>query len=244
MKYFFICLCFFLQACSTLKIPNTYQYKEITTSTFTLASWQKLTNSYSPIRIYVEGDGYAFDQNGKATNDPTPISTIVRKLAFNDYNPNVIYFARPCQFIQNALCTKDCWSIGRFSQNAIQALYEASKKIAKQQEIIFIGYSGGALLTGLVIQEYKDLNVIKWITLAGLLDHKAWSDYLHLYPLTKSLNLNSLPTINQIHFIGEKDNVIPLDLQRKITKNKNLYIIKNATHNKNLEQIFPLIYQE
>ena len=234
----------FLTCCSTLKIPSTYTYQQIETQTYTLATWQKITNSKSPIRFYIEGDGYAFDKWGKPTNDPTPISTIVRKMAFNDYNPNVVYIARPCQFIQTSLCTKESWSTGRFSYAAVQALYETTKKIAKNRPIIYIGYSGGALLSGLVIQEFPQLNVIKWITVAGLLDHKAWSDYLKLYPLSDSLNLEKLPSISQSHYIGDNDSVIPLDLMKKITHEKNLYIINNATHNNNLEQIFPLIYKE
>ncbi len=235
---------FFLSSCTTLKIPSTYHYQAIKTQTFTLATWQKITDPDAPIRIYVEGDGNAFDKWGNPTNNPTPKSTFVREMAFNDYNPNVVYIARPCQFIQTKLCTKECWSTGRFSYQAVQALYEATKKISHNKPIIYIGYSGGALLTGLVIQEFPQINVIKWITIAGLLDHKAWSDYLNLYPLTKSLNLKKLPNLPQLHYIGKNDSVIPLPLIKKITHGKNLYIINNATHNSNLEQIFPLIYKE
>lgn len=244
MRYFLLLILTFLSACSSITIPENYVYKEIQTTTFALASWQKITNKTDPIRIYVEGDGYAFDQKGNPTDDPTPISTLVRELAFNDYNSNVVYLARPCQFIQTKLCTADCWSAGRFSYHAAVALYEASKKISQGQHIIYIGYSGGALLTGLVIQEFPDLPVKKWITLAGLLNHKAWSEYLHLYPLTHSMNLQELPAIEQKHFIGDKDAVIPLPLMRQLADEKNLIIIPNAGHNKGLKNISSLLYKE
>lgn len=234
----------FLSSCSSVTVPTSYTYSEAATKTHVLASWQKITDKTSPLRIYVEGDGYAFDRHGNPTDDPTPKSTLVRELAFNDPNPNAAYVARPCQFIKTELCTEKAWSTGRFSQEAVQALYEASIAMAGGREIIYIGYSGGALLTGLVIQEYPDLNVKKWITLAGLLDHKAWSDYMHLHPLSDSLNLTELPDIPQIHFIGSRDKIIPLPLMQNITKGKNLVIVKNAGHNSGLEQIRERLYRE
>lgn len=244
MRYFLFLFIMFLPACSGITVPNTFTYKEAATATHTLASWQKITDKTAPLRIYVEGDGYAFDRFGNPTDDPTPKSTLVRKLAFNDPNPNVAYVARPCQFIKTALCTQKAWSTGRFSKEAVQALYEASKAMAEGREIIYIGYSGGALLTGLAIQEYPDLNVKKWITLAGLLDHKAWTDCMHLYPLTHSLNLTKLPDIPQIHFIGGRDKIIPLPFMQKTAKGKKLVVIKNAEHNQGLEQAAEQLYRE
>lgn len=244
MKYLLIIFILFLPSCSGITVPETFIYQETATATHTLASWQKITSPAAPLRIYVEGDGYAFDRHGNPTDDPTPKSTLVRKLAFNDPNPNVAYVARPCQFIKSGLCTEKEWSTGRFSKEAVQALYETSKALAGKRKIIYIGYSAGALLTGLVIQEYPDLAVKKWITLAGLLDHKAWSDYLHLYPLTDSMNLKTLPQIPQCHYLGDNDTVIPITLMQKITKGNNLHIVKNATHTNGLERIFPKIYQE
>ena len=48
-----------LGGCQTLVIPDTFTYKEIETDTYKLASWQKITDTKSPVRIYIEGDGYA-----------------------------------------------------------------------------------------------------------------------------------------------------------------------------------------
>lgn len=244
MRYLLLLFILFLPACSGITVPETFTYQETATATHTLANWQKITDPKAPLRIYVEGDGYAFDRYGNPTDDPTPKSTLVRKLAFSDPNPNVAYVARPCQYIKTELCTQKAWSTGRFSKEAVQALYETSKAMAGEREIIYIGYSGGALLTGLVIQEYPDLKVKKWITLAGLLDHKAWSDYMHLYPLSHSLNLTKLPDIPQIHFIGDRDKVVPLPFMQKITKGNNLVVIKNADHNNGLEQTAKQLYHE
>lgn len=244
MKKNVFVLLLLLSACTGIAVPETYVFREIPTATHTLASWQKITDKNAPVRIYVEGDGYAFDRYGNPADDPTPKSTLMRELAFHDPNPNAAYVARPCQFVKTELCTEQAWSTGRFSKEAVQALYEASKALADGRDIIYIGYSGGALLTGLVIQEYPDLPVKKWITLAGLLDHKAWSDCMHLYPLSHSLNLTKLPDIAQIHFIGDKDKIIPLAFMQKITEGKNLVVVKNAEHNKGLEQIAERLYRE
>lgn len=252
MKNFFRIIFFFIlainvfgiQACAKLHIPDTYAYRECATSTFRLATWQKITDRTAPVRIYVEGDGYAFDSKGNPRDAPTPVSTIVRELAFNDPHANVVYMARPCQFIQTKLCTAECWSTGRFSADAVSALYEASRKISRGRDIVYIGYSGGAMLTGLVIQEYPDLPVKKWITIAGLLDHEAWTKKLRLNPLTQSLNLKKLPDIPQVHFIGDRDKVIPLSFMKKAAKGKPLRIISNASHNENLELAFDDIYAE
>ena len=83
----------FLVGCTTIKVPADFVYKEVETRDFILASWQKVTNPAAPYKIYIEGDGYAFNARGKATQDPTPRGTLVRELAFGDNSPNVIYRA-------------------------------------------------------------------------------------------------------------------------------------------------------
>ena len=93
----------FLVGCTTIKVPADFVYKEVETRDFILASWQKVTNPAAPYKIYIEGDGYAFNARGKATQDPTPRGTLVRELAFGDNSPNIIYLARPCQYIKLSL---------------------------------------------------------------------------------------------------------------------------------------------
>lgn len=105
----------FLTGCSTIKAPVDFVYKEIETRDFTIATWQKVTNPAVPYKIYIEGDGYAFNAHGRATQDPTPRGTLVRELAFDDKNPNVIYLARPCQYVKSPICSKRHWTTARFA---------------------------------------------------------------------------------------------------------------------------------
>ncbi len=116
-------------------MPAEFVYKEVETRNFTLASWQKVTNPAAPYKIYIEGDGYAFNARGKATQDQTPRGTLVRELAFGDDSPNVIYFARPCQYIKSPICSKRHWTTARFALEVINAEYEAIKNIADNNPV-------------------------------------------------------------------------------------------------------------
>lgn len=51
------------------------------TRDFTIANWQKVTEPNGTYKIYIEGDGYAFNAHGHPTPDLTPKGTLVRELA-------------------------------------------------------------------------------------------------------------------------------------------------------------------
>lgn len=112
----------------------------------------------------------------------------------------------------------------------MQDTADAIKQIAQDKEIVLIGYSGGALLSGLIIQNYPDLKIKKWITIAGVLNHSDWTNFFGDNPLTKSLDLDSLPLVEQEHYAGAKDKIVPLELSKKWTKDKNLIIAPKANH--------------
>lgn len=126
-------------------MPAEFVYKEVETRNFTLASWQKVTNPAAPYKIYIEGDGYAFNARGKATQDQTPRGTLVRELAFGDDSQNVIYFARPCQYIKSPICSKRHWTTARFALEVINAEYEAIKNIADNNPVKTPDYANMSL---------------------------------------------------------------------------------------------------
>ena len=242
MKKIYLFFLFMLCGCQPIKIPESFTYEEIQTSSYKLASWQKLTDIQSPIHIYIEGDGYAFNHLGYPTTNPTPRGTFLRKIAFNDPNPNVIYLARPCQYVEDHLCTVKDWTTGRFSQKILDSTTEAIRNISKRRPIILIGYSGGALLTGLVINQNPELPIKKWITLAGVLNHNLWTKSLNLPPLSDSLDLEKLPKVNQIHLIGDKDKIVSYKITESLVNKKDLFLIQNATHNKGFQNYYSFIY--
>lgn len=210
--------------------PYSFTYTPVQAGEFEIASWHHLTNASDPIHIYIEGDGYAFDRHGHPTRNPTPRKNLVRNLAARDDASNVAYVARPCQYIKSPNCDVSDWTDGRFSTAVLESMHAAIKTIAKNRPIVLIGYSGGAMISGLLIQKYPDLNVQKWITIAGVLNHNDWTAYFEDTPLQKSLNMTKLPQISQTHYIADGDKVVPNELSRKWAKESDIIVIKDARH--------------
>ena len=240
---------FLLSGCSTLTIPPEYRYIEIQTSSFKLASWQKITEPRAPYKIYIEGDGAAFRSDGSVSYDPTPRSTLLREIAFGDTHPNVIYLARPCQFVKGAECQPKYWSTARFSPESVQAEYEAVKSVAGRNPVTLVGFSGGAQIAGLIAVKYADLNVRKLVTIAGNLDVKGWTDYHNLPPLSLSDDLadrkSEYAKFTQIHYIGERDsNIIPEITKNFVPDSAQIVYVKEATHNSGWEDKFADIRAE
>lgn len=239
----------FLAGCTSVSAPDDYVYKEVETRDFTIATWQKITNPQEVYKIYIEGDGYAFDLHGKPTQDPTPKGTLVRELAFGDNSPNVIYLARPCQYVKSPICSVRHWTTARFAPEIINAEYETIKQIAGNHPVILIGFSGGAQIAGLIATAKPGLNVKKIITIAGNLDHLAWTQYYSLPSLTESMNLESyrkqFAKIPQIHYVGSNDKIMPPVLIREFINNDDLIVeISGATHNEGWENIYNKIWSE
>ena len=212
------------------RAPADFMPITINAGNFEIATLQKTTNQSDPIHVYLEGDGHAFDGRGVPTRDPTPRGTFLRELATSDASANVVYMARPCQYIMSPACDVSDWTDGRFSPQIIESAATAIKQIAGTRPIILVGYSGGALLSGLVIEKYPELNVKKWITIAGVLNHSDWTDFFGDSPLTHSINLNVLPRVHQLHYAAENDKTVPNSLTIQWTGGADTIIIPNATH--------------
>ncbi len=250
MKILSILLCLALTACATkLVVPDSFRTQEVQTDTFRLAAWVKATDATKPYKIYIEGDGHAFNRYGYPTSDPTPRGTTLREIAFQDPSPNVIYLARPCQYVKDTFCAQRHWTTARFAPEAIQATHQALKKLTQDKPLILIGYSGGAQVAGLVATTKPDLKVKKLITLAGNLDHEAWTAQKNFLPLNESLSLTDYRALylkfSQVHYVGEKDPVIPPEITENFIQNPALiHLVPNASHHKGFEGIYPLIWAE
>lgn len=238
-----------LSGCVSITAPADYVYKEIKTRDFTIATWQKITNPTSIYKVYIEGDGYAFNSYGKPSQDPTPRGTLVRELAFGDKSPNVIYLARPCQYVKSQICSVRHWTTARFAPEIINAEYETIKQIAGNHPVILIGFSGGAQIAGLVATAKLGLNVKKIITIAGNLDHLSWTQYHNLPALNESMNLESyyeqFAGVPQIHYVGSDDKVMPPVLVREFIGNDDLVVeVNRANHNEGWESIYNKVWSE
>ena len=230
-RVLFICLFAFVGCVGTRLDDNMTVFKPKNHDLYSVATIQKITNTTDPIHVYIEGDGRPFNAHGRITGDPTPHSRFMRDMANADKSPNVLYIARPCQFVMDKKCDSTDWTDGRFSSAMVDSMATAIKTIVETRPVILIGYSGGAMISGLIIQNHKDIDAKQWITIAGVLNHADWTEYFNDAPLTQSLNLNTLPRVSQVHYVAQNDKTVPYSLSKKwIGKNK-MVTIPNADHN-------------
>ena len=177
-----------------------------------------------PLTIYIEGDGLAWLNRSTPSADPTPRDpTALRMaLAHGQGADNIVYVARACQYTdaQRSGCSVDDWTQGRFAPSLIMASDQAIsrlKALSGASGLILVGYSGGAAVAALVAQRRDD--VLALVTVAGNLDHKAWTEHHRVLPLTKSLNpsdhAGQLRTLPQRHWLGGQDRVMPPELGQR-----------------------------
>lgn len=169
------------------------------------------------MRVYIEGDGFAWRTRSQLSNDPTPINPLAAKLMSIDPSHCKVYLARPCQYTQESQCSSQYWSNRRFSPEVIQSYSEALDQIKKSYGIktfTLIGYSGGGAVAALSTAKRNDVKQL--ISIAGNLDIEAWINYHHLSSLDGSLNpadeSKKLSEIDQLHLIGRRDAIIPIDV--------------------------------
>lgn len=172
------------------------------------------------LTVYLEGDGLAWLSATRPSPNPTPLSPMALLLAQADPGPAVA-LARPCQF--RALIAKPCdsryWTSHRFAPEVIAATSLAISQLKEQTKakgLRLVGYSGGAAVAALVAVQRDD--VLELITVAGNLDHLAWTRLHRLTPLHGSLNpleaAQTLSHLPQLHFVGSKDKNIPPGIAR------------------------------
>lgn len=224
-----MCLPFFLlTGCALLESPAarlvsaaaqegfTQQYLQ--GGDFELFSLQRFTAPHeNTLTVYVEGDGRSWRNRSTPSSDPTPSRSVVYELARRDHAPNVLYLARPCQYLDaNALqhCSVRYWTQQRFAPEVVEGYLELLQALIVDKdfrEVTLIGYSGGGMIAMLVASR---LSVpVKVVTVASVLDHKAWTDFHRVSPLVGSMDLMAavpvLGRIRQLHLMGSEDQIVP-----------------------------------
>lgn len=188
----------------------------IDTPVFSLqAYYPRSLENAETLTVYIEGDGLAWVGSTTISFDPTPIDPLALKLAIRDPRA-AVYLARPCQYTsagRNLECQPKYWTSHRFAAEAvdsISAAIDALKTRFDASRLVLVGYSGGGAVAALVAARRHDVD--RLITVAGNLDHYAWTTAHRLSPLVGSLNPSdfaaSLLAIPQVHFVGGKDKVV------------------------------------
>jgi predicted esterase len=111
-------------------------------------------------------------------------------------------------------CQQRYWTNGRFAPEVVAANSQAVgvlKDWFGASELTLVGYSGGAAIAAMVAAVRQDVS--RLVTVAGNLDHRAWTAYQRVQPLSGSLNAvdfaSALAHVSQMHFVGAEDKVIP-----------------------------------
>jgi hypothetical protein len=191
------------------------------TSDYVLAGFLKAGGGKA-LAVYLEGDGRAYLSRSSPSSDPTPSDPLALRLALTDPAPAVLYLARPCQFVEGGEargCIPEAWTTGRLSPRVLEALNQAldqAKARTRAERLYLIGYSGGGGLAVLLAARRNDVDGV--LTVAGLLDHAAWTAGHGVTPLAGSLNpVDAAPRVQslpQTHFVGSRDEVVPESVAR------------------------------
>ena len=181
--------------------------------------------STKELAIYIEGDGLAWINRSTPSFNPTPANPLALQLALQDDKP-AAYLARPCQYVnfdQSPNCSQKYWTSYRFAPEVIYATNQAIDQLKLKfgaKTLVLIGYSGGGAVAALVAAQRKDVSYL--MTIAGNLDHQAWTNKQQLIALGNSLNpvdfSDKLQNVKQTHYVGGKDNITGEFVARSYSK--------------------------
>jgi pimeloyl-ACP methyl ester carboxylesterase len=137
-------------------------------------------------------------------------------LAIADPGAPVFYLSRPCQFMawQAEACPTRLWAEGRFGGDVIAAMdgaVVAAERRVHATGLVLVGFSGGAAVAALLALRHPETELL--VTVAGVVDHAAWTRLHRVAPLEKSLNpadqVEKLARIRQMHLVGTVDRNVP-----------------------------------
>lgn len=171
-------------------------------------------NHMETLHIYLDGDGSPWQNSHWPSDDPTPRSTLILELIWQDNAPALL-LGRPCYYglAHTPDCEKKFWTSHRYGHTVIASMVQALQgwlTSRSYSKLNLIGYSGGGTLATLMAHRLPDVDTL--VTIAANLDVSAWSGYLGYTPLTDSLNpadYSLPPHIAQIHLAGLEDSIVP-----------------------------------
>ncbi len=200
--------------------------ENVQTSSFLIVTWSRITPPATSLHVYIEGDGFAWQSRTRPSDDPTPHNPVGLTLAATDTRANVLYLARPCQFVGPELpadCSVRWWTEDRFSAEVLEAMNEALDRFVARYpgvQLDLTGYSGGGNMAALLAERRKDVRSLR--TVAGNLDVAYVNALHHVSAMPDSLNAidsaASLRHIPQLHLSGDADKTVPSDVARRFVQ--------------------------
>lgn len=190
--------------------------------------------------VYIEGDGRAWVTPSRASDDPTPTDPIALRLAMAHPSGEAVWIARPCQYqgAGSPACGSDWWTRARFAPEVIAAMdtaLDVMKARHGAKRLVLVGYSGGGAVAALLAAHRKDVE--RLVTVAGNLDHRAWTQHHAISPLVVSLDardvMPDLRDLQQVHIAGSRDRVMPVAIVQNFAERmgpKARFVVIDADH--------------
>jgi predicted esterase len=230
---------------------SALQEEVIRTSHYDLKAFGRVQAQGEPLVVFIEGDGLAWRNRRVPSEDPSPTDPIALRLATIDKSPNVLYLARPCQYVSDTRCNVTHWTSHRYEDAVIEAHHQAIQNYMNRHNlkgVRLVGFSGGGAVAALLASRRND--VIDLRTVAGNLDIQAHSDWHGVSQLSGSLNpvdyASRLAHVPQIHYIGGKDKVVPAQIYQSYALRLALHqirekctqsvVVTKASHEKGWEE--------
>ena len=178
-----------------------------------VAVWVRPGATRQCVRVYIEGDGLAWQSRHRVSMDPTPVDPTGLRLALADPSQaTLVYLARPCQYegANTAACHPIDWTDGRFGDLVLESMDARLDDVIgshPEADLTLIGFSGGGVVAALLSARREDVD--RLVTIAAPLDLEDWARTQGFPPLVSShspidaiADLRSLP---QDHFAGTED---------------------------------------
>ncbi len=275
MRYFIkktITLCsiatgLFLSACSVLSLPERQivadqiasngqmvQKVFIADKIWLLSYMKPAALQHEHLRIYIEGDGFAYISSTVSSPDPTPLNPVMLEMAAADTSANVLYMARPCQYtMPQVVCDEQLWTTHRYSKSVVSMYNSLLDNIKKKHGIKsfdLVGYSGGGVIAALLTASRDDITELR--TVASNLDVAAFTSYHNVTPMSNSLDpadvAESIKDTPQLHFVGQDDEIVPAVMVRSFLDKQGIdeflvdnriKIVNDAHHNAQWYRFWP-----
>ena len=205
------------------------------------------------LAVYIEGDGRAYRDRQRPSDDPTPADPVGLRLAARDPGAKALYLARPGQYLPSEVLAglnPTLWTTQRCTPEAIACLgaaLDAAKAAYGAETLRLVGYSGGGALAVLVAAGRTD--VVGLTTVAANLDLVAWAE-LHGLPRSPQWRnpadvAPAVAHIPQTHVAGSDDANTPPWLCRRFLSRMGdaslarCLVLDGADHHRGLVEAWP-----
>jgi pimeloyl-ACP methyl ester carboxylesterase len=195
-----------------------FERKIIEGASFRHVVYRKPGEPTRRLHVYIEHDGRPWRNETTVSADPTPSNPLMLRLAALDSAPT-LYLGRPCYWglASTPPCSPLLWTHERYSERVVDSMAAALRQlISADSEILLFGHSGGGALAVLLAERFPETRAV--VTIAGNLDHAAWTEHHRYTPLAGSLNPISRSPLDadviQKHYIGGRDIDVPSSIAR------------------------------